>query len=102
MAFLGDDYYEWIVRRTAADQGVKYRDVISPLRTAHLTHIRALAAMRLRVAGLSFPAIGKFLGGRHHTTVMNLLGLLRKEQRRPPQRASRCGDASEHMCKEAA
>lgn len=44
-----------------------------PRRDAWATSIRRQAARVLREAGLSLPAIGRMLGGRHHTTVMGLL-----------------------------
>lgn len=33
---------------------------------------RRMAARAMRQQGLSFPVIGKYLGGFHHTTIMNL------------------------------
>jgi chromosomal replication initiation ATPase DnaA len=55
----------------------------------HLRYVvgRRTVAKALRAAGWSYPRIGRALGGRHHTTVMFMLGATRKVRKSaaPPQ-----------------
>ena len=48
------------------------KDVIGPFRYREYVKARAEIAMYLRSRHWSFPQIGKFLGDRDHTTIMNL------------------------------
>ena len=55
--------------------GVRSDDVRGECRRREVVLARAWIAAELRADyGLSYPAIGRVLGGRHHTTIMNLLG----------------------------
>jgi chromosomal replication initiation ATPase DnaA len=47
--------------------------VRGPRRDKAAVRVRRKVARVLRDAGCSFPEIGRILGGRHHTSVMNLL-----------------------------
>ena len=52
--------------------GVSRREIVSPSRSSNLVEARMLAYyLGHRYCGLSFPAIGKILGGRDHSTVMH-------------------------------
>lgn len=54
--------------------GVSYTDLISPRRQAHLIAARALFVWIVKTYGpefLSSPTIGKWLGGRDHTTILH-------------------------------
>jgi chromosomal replication initiation ATPase DnaA len=42
------------------------------LHTDEVVAARRMAARELREMGFSFPQIGRYLGGLHHTSVMNL------------------------------
>lgn len=53
--------------------GANPDEVCGPMRHRRLVEVRRSAARVLRSAGYSLPDIGHALGGRHHTTVMNLL-----------------------------
>lgn len=61
LAFAADAYGVTITELIARDRQGVYRDA------------RALAAWALsrQNLGLSFPAIGRVLGGRHHTTILS-------------------------------
>jgi chromosomal replication initiation ATPase DnaA len=74
------------------------RDIRGARRTRLLVDKRRFIAAKMRAEGYSLPEIGRALGGRHHTTVMNLLGLF---ERMPPRRAASC-PGIDHMCKDCA
>lgn len=63
-----------ILAAVAAESGVSVEDIKGPSRLSVIVSARRIAARRLREAGLSYPAIGRFLGGRHHTSAMYLCG----------------------------
>jgi len=69
-----------IIHRTATEYGAHYWEVIGPRRSRYLVNVRTMCAARLRMRGYSYPEIGTYLGGRHHTTIMNLLGALRPKK----------------------
>ena len=48
-------------------------DVRGPSHEAVCVEARRRVARQLRADGWSYPRIGRALGGRHHTTIMNLL-----------------------------
>ncbi len=75
--------------------GARPSDIRGPRRTRLLVARRRFIASKMREEGYSRPEIGRALGGRHHTTIMNLLGLF---ERRPPTRA--CPDTS-HICRDS-
>lgn len=54
--------------------GVTYDELISPQRSRYLVNVRAVAIRCLRYGRwkLGFAAIGDLLGGRDHTSAMNL------------------------------
>lgn len=58
----------------AGRHGVSLEDMLGPGREAHLVEARADVYRALRAAGWSYPRIGRFVGGRNHTTVMHALG----------------------------
>lgn len=64
-----------LVARTLATAGAVFGlsadELSGPDRSRHTVHARQVAAYLLRKGGLSFPAIGRALGGRDHTTVMH-------------------------------
>jgi len=73
-------------------------EIRGPRRYQILVAKRRFIASKMRDEGYSLPEIGRALGGRHHTTVMNLLGLF---ERRPPKRATPCPGV-DHWCKDCA
>ncbi|RIV82975.1 hypothetical protein D2V17_14330 [Aurantiacibacter xanthus] len=54
--------------------GIDEHELLSYRRKAILVHSRALAVWLLRTCepAFSYPTIGRHLGGRHHTTIINL------------------------------
>lgn len=46
--------------------------VLGPSRAQGIVSARRESARYLRSLGYSYPQIGRWLGGRHHTTIMNL------------------------------
>jgi len=59
--------------------GVRASEVRGRSRRPSLVRLRAWIAAELRYEWkLSLPAIGKLLGGRDHTTVMNYLGMVQR------------------------
>lgn len=69
-----------VVRQVALLRGVTVRNVLGPRRWRELVAVRREIAVILASMGLSYPAIGRALGGRHHTSAMYYLGALRRER----------------------
>ena len=63
---------------------VKYEvqkdELLSRKRYKHLVDIRTAISKELREQGWSYPRIGELLN-RHHTSIMNLLGVVKTEKR---------------------
>lgn len=64
---------EGILADVADAHGVALRDVLGREMTKHVMAARRELYARLRGLGWSYPSIGRFCGGRDHTTIM--LGL---------------------------
>lgn len=86
------------------EMGVSHNDLISARRPSHLVAARALFVWIVRTYGpefLSFPTIGKWLGGRDHTTVLHswkhTVPLLREHD---PDFLLLCDRFAEQMAKE--
>lgn len=61
-----------LMREVAEKHGVAVADLEGPSRRPAFTRPRQELMWRLRrEARLSYPAIGRRLGGRHHTTVLH-------------------------------
>jgi chromosomal replication initiation ATPase DnaA len=65
---------DWIVEAAAKATGVTVRELRGFDRHRPLVERRRFAAVKLRLEGYSYPAIGRALGGRDHSTIMSLLG----------------------------
>lgn len=72
---------ECIARAISASHGATWQEVKSPLRFAHLVNARREIYAALREHGWSFPAIGRFVGDRDHTTVMYALSPMVRKTR---------------------
>lgn len=71
---------EHLVLVRAAEAGLRASDIRGPCRLHRVVRVRAWIAAELRSTfGLSYPAIGRVLGGRHHTTIMYLLGHIERK-----------------------
>jgi chromosomal replication initiation ATPase DnaA len=57
----------------AREYGIDVPEMLGPSRFGHLVRARAALYRQLRQRGWSYPAIGRFAGGRDHTTVMYAL-----------------------------
>lgn len=67
------DYLK-IIDLVAKKHGISPRQLVGKSRMRHYVTARANAAHILRHdLGLTYPAIGMILGGRDHTTIINLL-----------------------------
>jgi hypothetical protein len=64
-----------ILQDVAERHGVTVDDIKSPLRTRRVVLARQEAYYLLREAGYSFPQIGRFCGGRDHSTAMHGVGM---------------------------
>lgn len=62
-----------LIRSVASDFGVTSNDICGRGRTTELVHARGVIAKILRMLGRSYPQIGKALGDRDHSTVINLI-----------------------------
>ena len=83
--FVGADQ---IIRQVCNKHRVSLDDMKTPCRKAEFVAARREAASRLRAeAGLSIPQIGLLLGGRDHSTVINLLRSkgMQTPTRKPPR-----------------
>lgn len=69
-----------ILESAAGRWKVTVEEMIGPSRYGACVEARREAATQLRVLGLSFPDIGKVLGGRNHTTIMSSLGALGRSE----------------------
>lgn len=63
-----------IVTIAARLTGVPAAEIVSPSRELHLCAIRFAVFRSARAYGYSFPEIGRAVGRRHHTSVINSLG----------------------------
>jgi chromosomal replication initiation ATPase DnaA len=61
---------EAIVHHACRILHVRARDLKGATRNAELVRARHVAMAGLRSLGMSYPAIGRYLGGFHHTSVM--------------------------------
>ena len=61
-------------------------DLMGPLRTRWLTKARREIAVSLHAQGMGLKDIGRILG-RHHTSVMALLGMRERPKKRGRKRA---------------
>lgn len=69
-----------IVAQAAREWLTTTGKVRGPGRVRGLVEAREYAAYRMRhELGMSYPAIGAELGGRHHATIMEALGVLGKK-----------------------
>lgn len=66
-----DEDYKDILRATARHYSLAIADLKGGRRFRHIVRPRHVAMHLLREQGLSFPFIGKLLGGLDHTTVMS-------------------------------
>lgn len=72
-----------LVNAMSRAAGLRPEEVRGPRRWRELTRCRRAIALRMRAEGASWPEIGRALG-RHHTSVMGLVGALpSKPQKRP-------------------
>ena len=62
-----------IVKGVAVDMGLSVKEVTGRARGAVYVEARAVIATILRKRGMSFPQIGIRLGGRDHSTIINLI-----------------------------
>lgn len=62
-----------VIETVANETGITVAALCGHCRSARLVSARAVAAHRLRDAGLSLPRIGRAIGGRDHTTIMHCL-----------------------------
>jgi len=68
---------EMLLTAAATEFGTTVAKIVGPGRVRALVEARAYVALWLRVAlRMSYPAIGRVLGGRDHSTVMYLCGKL--------------------------
>ncbi len=68
------------IREAAKAHGVSIADVIGETRTKMPSRARKAAMYRLREMGHSLPEIGRMFGGRHHTSVMHAIRIVKRER----------------------
>jgi len=71
----------------AKEAGVSAADLIGPNRKKALTHIRFIAVwvIRQRCPHMSYPAVGRLLGGRDHTTIIHASKRAEEEMAKQPR-----------------
>ena len=69
-----------ILKRVSSDYNVSIDTIIGKCRNSELVDIRCIIASVLFKIGCYESAIGRILGGRHHTTVINLLERTKKRK----------------------
>ena len=67
-----------IIIAAARVHGIKADDITGRRRDRHVTTARREVMQILFDAGWSYPAIGRAIGGRCHTTAMYYLGAIKK------------------------
>lgn len=72
MSGVGQFFPGKVISDVAAMHCITAADIKGPKRSRHLVDAREDVTIILRERGLSLPQIGKILGGRDHTTIMNL------------------------------
>lgn len=70
-----------IVNAMSREAGLRPEQVRGPRRWSELVRCRRAIATRLRQEGCSWPEVGRALG-KHHTSLMGLLGALPSKPRR--------------------
>lgn len=85
-ALTPSDTARGLAIRIARAHGVRSEDVLGPSRHPHLVAARRDLYAALRAKGWSYPAIGAFVGGRDHTTVMYALA---SDEKRAAKRLAR-------------
>lgn len=71
-----------VLRAVSVRYGETIPRLLMKCRTKHLSHARHVAAWLMRQGGMSYPEIGRALGGRDHTTAMNSVGAVEEEIQR--------------------
>lgn len=62
-----------LVTAIATDAGFTYAEIVGRARSGPLVAVRAVCCRILRERGMSYPQIGRVLGGRDHSTIINAL-----------------------------
>ena len=63
-----------VIRGVAASHRIPALALLGRSQRSQIVAARRDAAKQLLSLGFSYPMIGRALGGRHHTTIMNLCG----------------------------
>lgn len=63
--------FQCVIVRASKVTGYTIAELTGAARFAELCHIRWAIMLNMRRRGLSFPVIGRILGGRDHSTVMH-------------------------------
>lgn len=71
-----------VLEATAAIYGVEVRDLRSKSQRPCNVRPRQVAMAVLRTLGMSFPVIGKALGGKHHSTALHAVQRVDRERLR--------------------
>jgi chromosomal replication initiation ATPase DnaA len=58
-----------IIRIVAQKHGITVQELLGQSRFAHIVHARQEAMHEMRLMGMSYHQIGRFMGGRDHSTV---------------------------------
>lgn len=74
-----------IFDRVGAHYGVTWEEFLSKDRSRHLVDARQVAAWLMRQRGMSYPAIGKALGGRDHSTAMHAVSCIEADVAKNPE-----------------
>lgn len=61
-----------VIESVARDYGLTAADLRGPSRDQEIVDARRVVTRALRIRGLSYSVIGRVMGGRDHTTVINL------------------------------
>lgn len=73
---------ERVLEATATIYGMEVRDLRSKSNRICIVRPRQVAMAALRSLGMSYPMIGKALGGKHHTTALYGVERVDRERRR--------------------
>ena len=76
-----------VIKAAADSENVTVGNILNGPRTQDVVRAKRKAAIALRAAGKSLPQIGRFLGGMHHTSIINLLKPKPREKHLPSMQA---------------
>jgi chromosomal replication initiation ATPase DnaA len=74
-----------VLDRVGEHFGLSWQELTGKARPPYIANARHVAAWCLRQQGMSYPEIGRALGGRDHTTAMNSVRVIEEARAADPE-----------------